>query len=79
MPFATRSSISSTIAVFAAWSAASIMDAASTGSVYTKLNVSSVFIVKDIKEIDEKAMLPVKEEDLKQELTIDNFIDDVKL
>ena len=57
----------------------SIMDASSTGSVYTKLNVSSVFIIKDIKVIDDKSIVTVKEEDKNQELTIDNFIDDFKL
>ena len=58
----------------------SIMDASSTGSVYTKLKVSSVFIIKDIKVIDDKSIVLPKEKDKSsEELTIDNFIDDFKL
>ena len=56
------------------------MDASSTGSVYTKLKVSSVFIIKDIKVIDDKSIVLPKEKDKSsEELTIDNFIDDFKL
>ena len=59
----------------------SIMDAASTGSVYTKLKVSKVFILKNIKTIDENTVMlnEIKNDNNTEELTIDNFIDDFKL
>ena len=56
-----------------------IMDVQSTGSVYTKLNVSNVFVIKNMKNIDENSFVVKQEEKMNEELTIDNFIDDFKL
>lgn len=56
-----------------------IMDVQSTGSVYTKLNVSNVFVIKNMKNIDENSFVVKQEANTNQELTIDNFIDDFKL
>ncbi len=57
-----------------------IMDIQSTGSIYTKLNVSNVFIIKDMKNIDDTNYVDkTTKEDTIEELTIDNFIDDFKL
>ena len=56
-----------------------IMDVQSTGSVYTKLNVSDVFVIKNMKNIDENSFVVKQEEKTNEELTIDNFIDDFKL
>ncbi len=56
-----------------------IMDVQSTGSVYTKLNVSDVFVIKNMKNIDENSFVVKQEERTNEELTIDNFIDDFKL
>jgi len=55
------------------------MDVQSTGSVYTKLNVSDVFVIKNMKNIDENSFVVKQEEKTNEELTIDNFIDDFKL
>ena len=56
-----------------------IMDVQSTGSVYTRLNVSNVFVIKNMKNIDENSFVVKQEEKTNEELTIDNFIDDFKL
>ena len=56
-----------------------IMDVQSTGSVYTKLNISDVFVIKNMKNIDENSFVVKQEEKTNEELTIDNFIDDFKL
>ena len=57
----------------------SIMDISSTGSVYTKLKVNKVFIIKDIKTIDEQNSITLEEKEETKELTIDSFIEPFKL
>ena len=56
-----------------------IMDLSSTGSVITKLKLNNVFIKKDLKIIDEKAVLVEEPTEDVKEFTIDDFIEDFKL
>ena len=56
-----------------------IMDISSTGSIYTKLNVSRVYLIRNIKKIDNNSFKEEVPKETTKEITIDNFIDDFKL
>ena len=56
-----------------------IMDISSTGSIYTKLNVSRVYLIRNIKNIDNNSFKEDTPKETSEEITIDNFIDDFKL
>ena len=58
-----------------------IMDLVSTGSVVTKKTISIPFAKKELYILKDEELLQIKEEaeDLIEELTIDDFIDDFKL
>ena len=56
-----------------------IMDISSTGSIYTKLNVSRVYLIRNIKNIDNNSFKEEAPKETTKEITIDNFIDDFKL
>ena len=56
-----------------------IMDISSTGSIYTKLNVSRVYLIRNIKNINNNSFKEEVPKETTKEITIDNFIDDFKL
>lgn len=56
-----------------------IMDISSTGSIYTKLKVSRVYLIRNIKNIDNNSFKEEVPKETTKEITIDNFIDDFKL